>query len=99
MRKQIEFSKGSDNALKCPVCGFEYLDQSGVSIFERDEDAPDCLHVDVSRQSVTIDRDGRRNPSARRHGLRIDFDCEGCPNTSSLVIYQHKGNTYVEWEA
>ncbi len=36
-------------------------------------------------------------PSPRRGGMVIGFSCEGCSAISSLSIYQHKGQTYVEW--
>jgi len=36
-------------------------------------------------------------PSPRRGGMVIGFGCESCPAISSLSIYQHKGQTYVEW--
>lgn len=48
------------------------------------------------------------NPSSRRQGLSIEFECEMChgdmddgkKNTLppfQLAILQHKGNTYIEW--
>lgn len=41
------------------------------------------------------------NPSPRRQGLLIEFSCETCgmgkQHRHILQIYQHKGQTYVEW--
>lgn len=36
-------------------------------------------------------------PSLRRDGLKIGFWCETCPAEPSLSIYQHKGQTFIEW--
>jgi hypothetical protein len=37
------------------------------------------------------------NPSGRRHGLAIAFDCEGCGDEIELTIAQHKGLTAFAW--
>lgn len=51
------------------------------------------------RTAVTIGQDVSKaagNPSDRRQGLKIAFECEvGC--TANLTIIQHKGNTVIEW--
>lgn len=46
-----------------------------------------CLHQEDCRP---IEEHGDR-------GVTIGFWCEGCPVVSYLFIYQHKGNTFVEW--
>ena len=38
------------------------------------------------------------NPSPRRQGLRVKCRCEDCGKLTSLVIFQHKGTTYVDVE-
>lgn len=64
------------------------------------------VHEAVIANNVSL------NPSPRRYGLRISFWCEHCDGgqtdeerengvTSNkvpdLAIYQHKGNTFIEW--
>jgi hypothetical protein len=42
--------------------------------------------------------DSPDNPSTRRHGLIIDFECETCSaNPIQLRFAQHKGTTLVSW--
>lgn len=42
---------------------------------------------------------GSGNPSSRRHGIAIHFECEIChADPLSLTIAQHKGETYLEWD-
>jgi len=54
--------------------------------------------VIVAKQ-VKVDTDISKNPSKRRDGIRIAFECEACGPVQPLVIYQHKGETFVEWES
>lgn len=37
------------------------------------------------------------NPSPRRGGILIEFDCECCLAKPQLGIFQHKGLTCIEW--
>lgn len=37
------------------------------------------------------------NPSPRRGGILIEFDCECCLAKPQLGIFQHKGWTCIEW--
>jgi len=86
--------------LLCPRCGFNYLHQEGVDVYDREEDAEVGQHVTVVRGTTTVSDKATPsvgNPSSRRHGLVITFTCEGCANTPHLSIYQHKGQTYIEW--
>ena len=39
------------------------------------------------------------NPSCEREGLRIGFYCETGCIVPDLVVYQHKGWTYIEWDS
>jgi len=96
-----DFDNGG--ALICPFCDMEYLHQGRVEIYSRDdEDAPSCM--------ISIEPDGgveKRpadatwsilNPSERRQGLFICFECEGCSNAPKLAIFQHKGQTFFRWD-
>jgi DNA-directed RNA polymerase subunit RPC12/RpoP len=88
-----------DETLRCPRCGGDYLHQGRVEVFHRPaEDAP--------YRGVTVDRGlpiadlSAANPSERRQGLLIFFQCEYCDLESwdlPLALYQHKGRTFVEW--
>jgi transcription elongation factor Elf1 len=85
--------------LECPACGNENLHQRLVDIFPRREDA-DCAPITVDAKDGTIFGAAViriPNPSARRQGLSITFECEHCPAEPILDIYQHKGTTHVEW--
>jgi hypothetical protein len=102
-------SPGYDGSiLLCPYCKEGHLHHTRVEIYSRKEDASSGLLVDVSdlveqplepsRINVIPNSPMKNNPSLRRGGLRITFDCECCPETSRLIVVQHKGNTFVEWE-
>lgn len=88
-----------DLVLLCPRCGGDYLHQIRVELFFRDEDAKEGVHVIADIEGYTADREVKGNPSPRRQGMRITFECELCeegsPN-SILDIYQHKGQTFLE---
>jgi hypothetical protein len=108
--KDPEFTNEStdDLVLKCPLCGMEFLHQTAVEVFQRGEDEVLGTHVVVSQhEAVVIDRKMVNNPSSRRQGLRIRFECESCHmadptdhdlNAIFLCIVQHKGWTQVFWE-
>src|SRR5262245_35871385 len=86
--------------LQCPHCGSDYLHQRCVTVYERKEDAPLTIKTEVSRSGanvMTVPSESSGNPSSRRHGLSIVFECEGCPYRPELTFEQHKGVTVVEW--
>ena len=89
------------NMLNCPICHGDNLHQGRVTVYERNEDAEQVLRTIVadrghlSRDFVANSSSG--NPSARRHGLAIQFECEGCGDIGELTIEQHKGSTYLAW--
>jgi len=94
----------SHGLLLCPVCGGNNLHHVGVEVFWRkDEDAESGFHLcSGDSQPVLITTDQLSNPSTRRDGLKIRFECEcGCHKTHgiTLLIRQHKGTTYLEWDA
>lgn len=86
--------------LKCPHCGGDYLHHGDVHVFSRlREDSDDGTHVVVSSTggvSAGKSLDMRLNPSARRNGVLIKLQCEGCHGVSALSIAQHKGVTLVD---
>lgn len=93
-----QYETGFGAELLCPSCGFNYLHHDRVEIFECGEDATHGVHVVVADGKATFDTSLEGNPSARRHGLKIHFWCEGCKAKPVLSIGQHKGNTYVDFE-
>lgn len=91
--------------LKCPRCGGLYLHQNGVEVFSRHkEDSSRGIHaaIDYYEERANVDTRMDGNPSGRRDGIRISFECEFCPSDGVegdhvLSIVQHKGNERIEW--
>jgi hypothetical protein len=94
-----------DDRLACPECDGTYLHQEEVDIFVRKRE-------DHSSNAITVDPYGSchagmpsNNPSPRRNGLIVYFTCEHCHYNLKyekklafrLAIYQHKGETIIEW--
>jgi hypothetical protein len=87
-------------SLPCPCCGSEYLHQCKVTVFNRSEDAdPTSVTMVVGGLATTHLRpsEGCGNPSSRRQGTAIEFNCEGCLNRIELTLVQHKGATHIGW--
>ena len=96
MQPQFKSPQVNDEAeLLCPKCKSDYLHHYRVDVFERSEDQVCGVHVVVEKGSATTDTAMTGNPSSRRHGLVIHFECEQCLTKSVLKIAQHKGNTLV----
>jgi hypothetical protein len=86
--------------LRCPTCNEDYLHQTDVAVFGRVEDEDQVRVTTVTEKGTheaVITNDLSLNPSPRRYGLRISFWCEHCEQVPDLGIYQHKGNTFIEW--
>ena len=84
-------------ALVCPSCGSPFTHQGTVEVWNRDEDE--------DREGVTVATDGAtgivaagHNPSDRRRGVRVWFECEVCPVKFAVTIAQHKGQTIMGFE-
>jgi hypothetical protein len=93
---------GSKFYLVCPECGEEYLHQRRVTVWDRLEDAPMVRETTVSVAVSTMMADSHltANPSERRQGMSIFFECETClegEEMHELCIAQHKGSTFVFW--
>lgn len=93
---------GNYGQLRCK-CGSDYLHQGNVTVFARSEDEDTTTVIAQAGRTVQATDFPSRdtcNPSPRRHGLILEFDCEECGQDGKvqrLAIYQHKGNTYMEW--
>jgi len=100
-KKEIIFTNEDGQIiLACPHCGEAFLHQYKTEIFDRDEDDIEGLHVITDREKgIIIKKDLEGNPSKRRDGLRIHFFCEICQASCALEIYQHKGQTFVNFKS
>lgn len=88
-----------EGELYCPNCGGFNLHHGRVEVFERSEDEKSGIHVVVDGKEVVVDTSMSGNPSRRRHGLSISFECEVCGDLpGALTVVQHKGSTYIEFE-
>lgn len=88
-----------NHCLICPNCKGENLHQRSAKVYFREcEDSEFGKFIKCSNQKVeSIASDG--NPSVRRDGLLVSFDCESCDAEPELAIFQHKGVTYIEWHS
>lgn len=104
MKKEVRVDKLSTNLsnLVCPACDEPYLHQSIIEVYNRHEDDElvRCTVVDHGNVfSQTTPNKTSNNPSARRQGLVIHFECEHCEGVDlKLCIAQHKGYTFMDWE-
>lgn len=95
------------DALACPNCGGSYLHHDGISYFNRDEDREFgefiSIKTTVKDDRVVFSCSQESNypmdccPSPRRDGMEISFYCENCSAKLSLAVFQHKGQTFIEW--
>jgi hypothetical protein len=101
---KIEFMNYSDRAseMQCPRCGGGNLNHLGATFYDRSEDERQEVVIEVlgAQTTTTVRPHSDENPSSRRHGMVIHFDCELCSGTGGrlqLTIAQHKGCTDVGW--
>ena len=96
----INVTEYDEHYLTCPNCGHDYMHQLAAEIHAREEDGKaKVIRVDLKTGDITHDAH-HENPSNRRQGLIVEFACENCDFTgtiSYLGIWQHKGNTVIEW--
>jgi hypothetical protein len=88
-----------ENPLLCPQCGNGNLHHGRVVVYDRTEDAPKIREtvIDKTIAISMVPSSQSRNPSSRRDGLAIEFNCESCDGLSELTVEQHKGSTYLNW--
>lgn len=88
-------SKITNHEVLCPNCGGNNLHHHTVLVFSRDhEDAETGTFALVNKTKVEVKTVPMyENPSDRRDGLRILFDCENCNYILEMSLAQHKGVT------
>jgi hypothetical protein len=104
MLAAVDNSDGNDDGvLCCPRC-FQHdgsrgnLHEVGVVVYDRDEDAALTKVTAVRAGVAGLPSATCGNPSRRRDGLAIEFECEQCGDGLCLTITQHKGDTLVAWQ-
>jgi rubredoxin len=95
------------DGLDCPSCGGNYLHHQGIFYYNRPEDNENgdfvILHKINQNDQNSFHCSHKSNvsmkacPSPRRDGMEILFSCECCPAKLSLAVFQHKGQTFIEW--
>lgn len=88
----------STHSLTC-VCGCQYLHQTAVSVFYREngiEDAAVKTFTIDSLTGVVYETPANlENPSKRRQGTILHFCCEQCNGIVYMSLEQCKGITYI----
>lgn len=88
----------ADDGFLVAPCGSDYLHQTDVRVVWVKDGIRDgvvvetSMYITVQRPSIQEDRFGRRQ------SMEIDFWCEQCAKTHTLIIHQHKGNTIFLWK-
>lgn len=89
---------GRESRLLCPWCGGSGMHHISVDVVNRkQEDAVFGLKVHVEEMSFAAKDSLDGNPSPRRNGMTIQFNCELCGENSVLSLYQHKGETFLRF--
>lgn len=85
--------------LRCPRCDGTNLHHGVVTVFSRNEDAEVVLVTRVDRDVIRglQPSEGSRNPSPRRDGVVVAFECEQCGPGLEWTLAQHKGESVVTW--
>ena len=92
-------SRTTECALCCPTCGGDsQMHHRGVTVFDRSEDAETTTvtTIDGAVSMASMPSRESANPSSRRDGIAIQFECEVC-GPMELTIAQHKGRELLEW--
>lgn len=98
----VEVGLGISDLL-CPRGGGRDLYHRGATFFERGEDDKQEVVIDVRgpKVSTAVSSAGTTgNPSRRRHGIIIHFDCAACTDRYGKIqmgLAQHKGSTEITW--
>ena len=100
----------NEDVLCCPRCGdANGLHQTITTLYNGDNALTEVDEKGQTRVWPNDETQSYLNPSSQRHGLTINFECEFCsygedsdalfdPPLIRLRIYQHKGQTFMNWE-
>jgi hypothetical protein len=103
-----EYCRGAIS-LCCPHCRGDRLHHGRVTVFHRIEDDEMITQTVVTGPTATVEavpNSRTTNPSSRRDGIEIEFQCELCHREKEshlanqrifLRIAQHQGKTLLEW--
>lgn len=109
MSRLLTIGEFGEDILACPECQDENLHQKDVEVWNRREDSVTGHYVKVwFNGGLLSDTDVSKNPSPRRQGLSITFECEQCyfdavdggeqnGKTFILDIIRYKGGTTIRW--
>ncbi len=86
-----------ESALLCPRCSDNYLHHVEVICAFRDTEDGGPGNITKSRCGETVVLRSTAIPG-RRDVLTVEFCCESCEARPVLGIWQHKGQTFVEWQ-
>jgi hypothetical protein len=87
----------TDGYLLCPLCREIYLQHHEVRTIVRGiEDGPAAMFG----TNTGIEVISSEQAPGRRNSVEIDFYCKHCgkDNPFTLLVKQHKGVTFFEWE-
>ena len=96
-------------SLRCPQCRGDRLHHGRVTVFHRIEDDEMITQTVVTGPSATVEavsNSRTTDPSSRRDGIEIEFQCELCHREKKsdladqrmfLRIARHMGKTVLEW--
>jgi hypothetical protein len=92
-------SEGDEGVLTCPICGSRCLHHGRIVTYDRSDNDPNVFRTKVGRKTAVLAwvRNSKDNPSYRRQGVTIQFDCESCGDIGELTIAQRKGETCFRW--
>lgn len=100
---------GNYGELRCPCGSGGNIHQENVTIFQPGEGAGITTVIaqdGCNVQATNFPYQDTCNPSPDRQGMLIEFTCEQCSyyhelteivKVFRLAIFQHKGNTFMEW--
>ena len=101
MKRPIQLTDTWDNmnAIVCSHCGSEFLHHYEVEVYNRTtEDSEEGTYISVKGAKTTVKSNSyemMENPSRRRDGVAITFECENCRELTEVVLIQHKGQSFI----
>ena len=69
-----------------------------MALWNRDAEDDKGKVIRVDTKAGVTSADAIAGFVGRRDDVRVSFSCEGCDRISTLVIWQHKGQTLISWD-